>query len=275
MARKRQAQLPPASRRDPEMATPAQPSRRFAEHDIRGIKMARKRQAQLLLPVPATWGGRRAGAGRRPRPGRPSMPHDERPAHVARHPVQVTLRAAPDIRGLRTRRIFPAVQSAIARSSTDRFRVVHFSVQQDHLHLIVEGDERVVLRNGIRGLAIRIALAVNRLMGRRGSLFADRYHARALKTPREMRASLVYVLLNFRKHLHAAPAVDPCSSGAWFDGWTNPPPRPAEPSAVRPARTWLAAIGWRRGGGMVDVGEGPASSRRQPPPRAARVCGDR
>ena len=93
------------------------------------------------------------------------MPHDERPAHVDRHPVQVTLRAAPDIRGLRTRRIFPAVQSAIARSSSDRFRVVHFSVQQDHLHLIVEGDERVALRNGIRGLAIRIALAVNRFVG--------------------------------------------------------------------------------------------------------------
>ena len=217
--------------------------------------MARKQQAQLLLPVPATWGGRRAGAGRRPRSGRPSMPHDERPDHVARHPVQVTLRAAPDVRCLRTRRIFPAVQSAIARSSTDRFRVVHFSVQQDHLHLIIEGDERVVLQNGIRGLAIRIALAVNRLMGRRGNLFADRYHARALKTPREMRASLVYVLLNFRKHLRAPPAVDPCSSGAWFDGWTTPPPRPAEPSAVRPARTWLAQSAGVEGEGWSTSGK--------------------
>jgi hypothetical protein len=190
------------------------------------------------------------------------MAHDRRPEHDARHPVQVTMRAtnAPN---LRTERFFPVVRAAIGRASRSGFRIVHFSVQQDHLHLIVEAGDRLALRNGIRGLAIRIALAVNRARGRRGALFVDRFHARPLTTPREVRVSLVYVLLNFRKHLRAPAGVDPCSSGPWFDGWAKPPESRPGGSPVVPARTWLGAAGWQRGGGRVNVGERPTAGRRR------------
>jgi hypothetical protein len=68
----------------------------------------------------------------------------------------------------------------------------------------------------------------------------------------------VYVLLNFRKHLRAAPGIDPWSSGRWFDGWAGPPAEPVEPSPVAAPRTWLAAGGWRRAGGPIDVREAPS-----------------
>jgi len=220
--------------------------------------MARKRWTQLELPAPATWGGRRARAGRKRKPGRPMMGHDRRPRHDARCPVQVTLRAVARAPSLRSNAVFPVVRRALARSSRGGLRVVHYSVQQDHVHLIVEADGRILLQRGVQGLAIRVALAVNRVLRRKGRLWGDRYHARELGTPREVRASLVYVLLNFRKHLRAAPGVDPRSSGRWFQGWSRSPASDTNPSPVAAPRTWLASTGWRRAGGAIDARERPA-----------------
>jgi len=176
------------------------------------------------------------------------------------------------------------VRLALARASRRepaRFRLLHFSVQRDHLHLIVEAADERALSSGVRSVAIRVARYVNELLGRRGTLWADRWHGRALKTPREVRNALLYVLANFRKHARKPlpPGIDPFSSGAWFDGWRGwkpasgvAPPfaeaaRSARPhcddesgdSPVGSARTWLARLGWRRHG-LVELGEVPAGT---------------
>jgi hypothetical protein len=132
----------------------------------------------------------------------------------------------------------------------------------DHLHSIVEADGERALRAGTRGLAIRIALAVNRSLNRKGPVWADRYHARELRTPREVRSTLLYVLQNWKKHLGRTSGLDGRSSGPWFDGWLDPPNRPSKPIPIAQARTWLAAEGWRRnGGGLLSVEEAPATRR--------------
>src|SRR5712691_5400913 len=198
------------------------------------------RALQLSLPAPRTWGGQRPGAGRKPTPGRrPGVPHRPRPRHRAAHPVHVTLRATDAVRCLRAARVFPAVRRGLATSHSG-FRIIHYSVQNDHIHLIIEAEDGARLSRGMRGLAIRLARAVNHAIGRRGAVWGDRYHARALATPRAVRHALVYVLMNFKKHRTAVGEVDPRSSAAWFDGWR------AEPGAR--AQSWLAAVGWRRHG---------------------------
>ena len=139
--------------------------------------------------------------------------------------------------------------------------MVQFSVQNDHIHLIAEAEHGRALSGGARGLAIRIARAVNRALNRRGRVWATRYHARALTTPRAVRNALVYVLNNFRKHSRAGTELDPCSSGQWFSGWLGsraavnlgPPP-------VALARSWLLRIGWRRHG-LIDLNECPKGHR--------------
>jgi REP element-mobilizing transposase RayT len=229
--------------------------------DYRPIKCFMPRSPeQLSLPVLRTWGGRRSGAGRKLAPGRrPSVPHRARPAHEAAHPVHVTLRTTRAVRCLRSARVFPAVRGALAVSSHEGFRIIHFSVQDDHVHLLVEGETRERLSSGLRGLAIRMARAVNHVLGRRGAVWADRYHARALSTPREVRHSLVYVLTNRKKHDPEATGLDPCSSAQWFDGWRRRPvPSPDGPPLVMRPRTWLAVVGWRRHG-LVDMEERPRS----------------
>jgi hypothetical protein len=213
------------------------------------------------------------------------MPHDTRAKVDPRYPLQVTIRAVSGLPSLRSARVFGALRRTIGRASVDRFRVIHFSIQQDHGHFIVEGDEARRARGGMHGLAIRLALAVNRALGRRkGKVVGDRYHVRQLKTPRQMRTSMVYVLLNFRKHLNAPAGIDPRSSGPHFGGWDRRPRLESAdvasgaadaarggPVATAAPTTWMATIGWRRAGGLLKVEERPATPLRprptgRPPP---------
>ena len=93
-----------------------------------------------------------------------------------------------------------------------------------------------MLSRAINGLAVRLARALNRLAGRNGKVFLDRYHAHVLKTPREVRHAVRYVLENFRHHLRedVAPAgADPCSSAAWFDRSLN------DDAPIASPQTWL------------------------------------
>jgi len=221
----------------------------------------RTRPPQRELPF-RTWGGQRDGAGRKRMSPRGRVPHRARPAHNERHPVHVTLRAAPRIPSLRKQRVFQALRRALSRTARSWFRVLQFSVQSDHVHLLVEASDNVSLSRGVVGLCVRLARAVNRVVVRRGSVWGDRYHARPLPTPREVRHAIVYVIMNWYKHVPGASGLDPCSSGSMFDGWKTPPasgpPRVATPAEVpiRPAETWLARTGWKRHG-LVDLRERP------------------
>ena len=130
------------------------------------------------------------------------MPHATRPRVDPRYPVQVTIRATAGLPSLRSPRVFGALRRAIARASVDRFRVIHFSIQQDHGHFIVEGDEARRARGGMHGLAIRLALAVNRALGRKGQVVGDRYHARPLTSPRQCASRNIGDVLDKAHGLH-------------------------------------------------------------------------
>jgi putative transposase len=231
---------------------------------------------QLTLSLP-TWGGRRKGAGRKGAGRRPGVPHVARPEHAHRHPLHVTLRAGRGLASLRKQALFKELRRSIKQASRLWFRIVHFSVQSNHVHLVVEATDRESLSRGAAGLSIRLARAANRAIGRRGSVWRDRYHARPLRTPREVRSCLVYVLANWRQHAHGARGLDPCASGAWFDGWRTPLPSDArsreldDATPVVSARTWLGSSGWRRHG-LIDMREHPKPSSLRPSTPLANGC---
>ncbi|MDF3066487.1 MAG: hypothetical protein K0R38_2088 [Polyangiaceae bacterium] len=165
---------------------------------------------------------------------------------------------------MRKKKLFRAVkrsfQLANSRSKLrDVFRVTHFSVQGNHVHLVSEAADEVLLARGVQGLCVRIARGVNAELGRRGSLFARRYHARALRTARDVRHVLAYVLLNEQRHLYQwrkltlAPwYFDACSSAHEFDGWArvnglDPPNGATRHVTVEPRCELLKSL-WRRHG---------------------------
>jgi REP element-mobilizing transposase RayT len=167
-------------------------------------------------------------------------------------PVQLTLKLRIGLPTLRSTAAMAALRAAIA-AGRERFgfRLVHYSVQSNHLHLITEASDRRALSRGVQALAVRMARALNRVWKRRGGVFADRYHALQLRTPRAVRNALAYVLLNHRRHGSRLPGPDPFSSGAWFDGWRGGGPKWPRgigpgPSPTTAARCWLLAKGWRR-----------------------------
>jgi hypothetical protein len=144
-----------------------------------------------------------------------------------------------------------------------RIRLVHYSIQRDHVHMIVESLGARELACGLKSIAARFARAVNRVFRRSGPVLADRCHVHVLRSLREVRNAIAYVLLNARRHLakqgRALPLVariDPASSGRWFSGWRTPAPPSRDPPAVSEPRTWLLTIGWRRQG-LLDPAEVP------------------
>jgi REP element-mobilizing transposase RayT len=165
---------------------------------------------------------------------------------------------------LRSKGVYAALRAAFA-AGCDRFgfRLTQYSVQKDHIHMIAEAKDGRALARGMQGLLIRVAKALNRVWGRRGSVFPDRYHERALRTPREVRSALAYVLNNARRHgLRLAQGMDFFSSGPWFDGWREtfrtrgvPQTRP-----VATGRTWLLRTGWRRRG-LIRLAEVPGPDK--------------
>jgi REP element-mobilizing transposase RayT len=217
------------------------------------VARGRKSPAQRALEFPDGWGGQRKGAGTKPNGERAGVSHRRRADLAPRFPVHVTLEVRPELPSLRRgnpHTVLVAVFAAMRARGEECFRLVHYSVQSNHLHLVCEARDRVALSRGIQLLAIRIAKRLNRLWQRAGKLFADRYHDRILRSPNEVRNALAYVLNNAWKHGINLPAdePDPCSSGRWFDGWRGRSRRARDSTPLASARTWLLSVGWLRRG---------------------------
>lgn len=233
----------------------------------------RSRCAQLTLDsarTPSGRGGWRPNAGR-PR-GRRTPSHDARAPFALRAPLHLTLRVAADVPNLRRSAPVAIVRETIAASHTPAFRILEYAVLANHIHLLVEADTQADLSRALRTLNTCLAKRLNRHFVRRGAVLAERYHTRRLRTPREVRNVLRYLLLNARHHAAergqrlARGWLDPASSAAWFDGWHDP--RAVDRSAywivhllrhprpTQPPRTWLCTIGWRRHG-LLDPDDVP------------------
>ena len=182
-------------------------------------------------------GGPRKGAGR-PRNSPGKVPHLRRPSLSRRHPVHVTLRLVRGLESLRSRQCYRAVLPALeAAREREDFRVVHLSVQSNHLHLITEADDRGALSRGMQGLAIRVAKSLNAALGRRGEVFAERFHMHVLRSVREVANAVDYVLANWFRHAGREVGLydlDRLSSAA-------------DRSLVALPQTWLLRIGWMSG----------------------------
>ncbi|MFO0736757.1 MAG: transposase [Labilithrix sp.] len=160
-----------------------------------------------------------------------------------------------------------AQRSDLATKGARHFQVVHFTIQSDHLHLIVEASDARGLARGMAGLEVRIARRINAHLKRKGRFWAERYHRRDLRTPTETRNALRYVLMNAQKHYQVIgdrAFADPFSSAATFDGFSrrpvvfdDPEDTPPWPSVM--PRTWLLGAGWRSRGGLIDPADAPHS----------------
>jgi REP element-mobilizing transposase RayT len=192
--------------------------------------------------------------GRKPTGTRRDPRHRPRPEVVGRHPVHVVLRVTKEVGNLRRGHAYRALRGALRRcAARSDYRVVHISIQANHIHLLVEADHKQALTRGMQGFAISAAKRLNRELHRpRGEVFPFRYHATPITTPGQARNAISYVLNNWRRHRedwHSTLRIDPYSSAYAFDGWdVTRVEAPRDPLPVVAPTAWLLTVGWRRAG---------------------------
>ena len=221
--------------------------------------MKKLRQLEIVF---SSHGGKRKGAGRKPKGERPMVAHKERAEKKRAEPLLVTVRLREGLPSLRSSSAMKIVRIAFA-AARDRhgMRIIHYSVQSNHLHLIVEGEDRDAIARGMNGLLVRLARGLNKLWQRKGRVFPDRYHDEVISTPLQARNALRYVLQNGKKHGCTSPGlIDPCSSGHAFDGWARPSLTTPSIATVVSPTTWLLHSGWRRHG-LIGIDELPRSTQ--------------
>jgi putative transposase len=192
---------------------------------------------------------------------------------VGRHPVHVTLRLRRGLPSLRSEVVHAMFRKVLhgqrERRYAGAFQVVEFSIQETHVHLIVEAtgrdDAHEALVAGVSGLVISFAKRLNRILRRKGKVWGDRWHGEELRSPSEVRNRLVYVFRQLARHgtrMIGDGLVDILSSASRFKGWRSPVRPILEPESwpeARP-RTWLLGTGWhtKTRGGLLD----PLEARR-------------
>jgi putative transposase len=186
----------------------------------------------------ARWeAGQRGEAADPRRPGLtgPGVPHLERQGFASRKAVHVTQRVRPSAGYLRRHGPSQVVLKAFADAAErGGMRIAHYSIQGNHLHLIVEAESATALSRGMQGLSVRIARRLNRHLGRQGPVFADRYHSHLLTSRRALANAVRYVIGNYRHHAREYVPT----------GFRDPlATRPDQPLA--PPRLWLLSTGWR------------------------------
>ena len=241
--------------------------RRFAvAFGVFGIRIA-PMSTRRRKPIQLTFADRLTKNGTvRSKPGpkaaaRAAIRHRARPVHRAYHPLHVTMRAVRGLPSFRQQALFGAFERAFRTTRREDFRIVEYSVQDNHLHLLVEANDNDALARGMKSFSVRANRLFNAAFGRgRGRVWADRYHRRTLTSPRQVRNALVYCLNNYRKHFdvtHGRPSLDPCASGLWFEGWVSTRAHPeATPRPTEPPTTFLLRTGWQRHG-LLHPGERP------------------
>lgn len=202
------------------------------------------KQARQLALEFNRHGGWRKGAGRKPTRTQAGIAHRPREEFVRRMPVLVTQRIAGECPSLRRFEVLDVFRELVVKLESEEFAVVHWVLLSNHLHCVVEAQGSVVLARKLGGFFGEFAKRLNRLWGRSGRVFPDRFHARVLDNPTAVRTALIYVLGNGRKHgAWMGKGPDNLSSGREFDGWTD---WVAESSGLPRARTWLLKEGWRK-----------------------------
>jgi REP element-mobilizing transposase RayT len=232
-----------------------------------------------------TWGGKREGAGRK-KSGTRDPAHRSRPEHVGRYPLHMVLRVRKEVGRLRRRHVYAGARRALRTiASRIAFRVVHMSIQHNHLHLLVEAGDSAALESGMRGLSIALAKRINKSLERSGKVFEFRYHSTALTSPTQTRNALAYVLNNWRRHREdergldeRTMPLDPYSSAISFPGWADFSSGGRwddvidEPLPVSPPQTWLLNKGWELARRPIRTSDTPGPIDRGATCRCEPAC---
>ena len=117
----------------------------------------------------------------RPKKADAGVPHLARPSVSARRKLEVTWGVVTGFPNLDTPGLVQVIEDAVEVAS-GRFglSVISCGVKRDEIEVVCSAHNKKALARGLQGLSIRAAKGLNRALGRRGRVFADRYAIRAV-----------------------------------------------------------------------------------------------
>ena len=230
-------------------------------------RSARPKQLELEFHVKG-WGGYRPGSGAKKKPkGEAGVSHAKRELMTNKDCGFLTFKLRSGLPSLRQVEEDRVLRGVLRDARKEGFRIIHYVVMSNHLHLLVEANDNDSLSRAMTGLGRRISANLNKLWNRKGSLFEDRYHLSVKRTPIEVRNAIAYVLKNAYRHgvrrLRGIP--DFYSSAEYFDGWSDCGSIEIwEGSPVERPRTFNLGVGWKKAGGLLSLRDRPGGKRTLP-----------
>lgn len=174
---------------------------------------------QLKFKKIGGWGGRRRGAGRPNKSGHAG--HLKREKVDFKKPLHITLKLKEKMPQLRTKAFLKQFKIAIKIAKAFGLHVIHYSLLNNHIHMIIEARNNNCLERGMKSLCGRLGKLIRKLRGGSGSVWAARFHLHVMRTPTEVKRALEYVLLNAAKHARMIEHLDDFSSGYAFKSWAH------------------------------------------------------
>lgn len=212
---------------------------------------------QLEMNGLAGWGGKRKGAGRKNRSG--TLNHLKRQRVNPKAPIHVTMKLREGLPNIQCPEMHEKFKSGLRKAKALGLRVIHYTVERNHIHMMIECSNNSSLSRGMKSLGASFGRAIRAFAGGKGPVFKERFHMRVVKTPMEVRNVIAYVLTNTSKHHKMAPGPTPYSSGMYFSEWKKLLGRRAGPvlrefvpittdlpEFLCEPKSWLAREGWRK-----------------------------
>ena len=151
------------------------------------------------------------------RAGRPAKV-DRGIRHISRERIKVlttlhlTIKVRENKADIKSKTILKALHHAIKRARMKQLRILHYTLEYNHVHLLVEATGNKILHSGMQAMGISFSKAINKIKCLKGSVYKNRYHFRSLKTRRELKNAILYIFNNARKHKRSLSALDPFNS---------------------------------------------------------------
>jgi REP element-mobilizing transposase RayT len=147
------------------------------------------------------------------RAGRPAI-HDSGIRHTRRFRLKkpsslhLTIKVKENKADIQNKRILKTLHYAIRRARLKGLKIVHYTLEYNHVHLLVESVDNKILHKGMQAFGITIAKAINKIKRTKGAVYKNRYHLRVIDSPRQLKNVLHYIFSNGVKHKRTKSQID-------------------------------------------------------------------
>ncbi|MGZ3787001.1 MAG: transposase [Bacteriovorax sp.] len=138
--------------------------------------------------------------------------HTSRPFLKKPSSLHLTVKIKKNKAEMKNKSVFSLLKRAILNARRQGLKVIHYSLEYDHVHLLIEAENNHILGKGMQAFGGTFSKAINRMRKLKGGVYKHRYHFRKISSARELKNVMNYIFTNGLKHKTAKNIVNPYNS---------------------------------------------------------------